>query len=414
MSDTQILAAPGNKPKRSANPLCFIVDEDFAFRQDLAKELRREDIDTVEFSNSSRFIDMIDEQNPDIVLVNLNSAAPHECVRALLALKECRYAGAVQLFGHCEPKMLDSFKTIGVDGALDMLPPLQKPIKVATIHNIIRARRLGAAAPALSSRISLKDALAKKMVRFSYQPKLDLKTALVVGAEAMARIAHPQLGLLAPDQFLKGADEEALLNLSRLALVDALRTSAHFHQLGVRLTLAINISVDNLLKLPICDLVLMHRPECTDWAGLLLEVPERQVINKIELLKARAPKLRQSGIAIGIDNVGRGSSCLNVLNHVPFAEIKIDRSLVDGCAGNPGNAKICKTLIQMAHNFGCRAAAVGISTEADFHAVARLDCDLVQGFLLGKPMNVPEIDAMIANFKGSARSADPVSQPIGA
>jgi EAL domain-containing protein (putative c-di-GMP-specific phosphodiesterase class I)/ActR/RegA family two-component response regulator len=413
MADTHVLAAPGNKPKRSASPLCFIVDEDFAFRQDLAKELRREGIDTVEFSNSSRFIDMIDEQNPDIVLVNLNNAAPHECVRALLALKECRFAGAVQLFGHCEPKMLESFKTIGVDGALEMLPPLQKPIKVATIHNVIRERRLGSA-PAPSSGISLKEALAKKMVRFSYQPKLDFKTALVVGAEAVARIAHPQLGLLTPDQFLKGADEEALLNLSRLALVDALRTSAHFHELGAGMQLAINISVDNLLKLPICDLVLMHRPECADWSGLLLEVPERQVINKIELLKARAPKLQQSGISIGVDNVGRGSSCLSVLNQIPFAEIKIDRSLVEGCASNPGNARICKTLIQMAHNFGCRAVAVGISAEADFQAMAQLDCDLAQGFLLGKPVSVPEIDALIASFRSVASSAGQAPRPIGA
>jgi hypothetical protein len=294
MTDTAVVTALNNKPRKSANPLCFIVDEDFVFRQDLAKELRRENIDTVEFSNSSRFMDMIDDQNPDIVLVNLNSAAPHECVRALLALKECRYSGAVQLFGHCEPKMLESFRTIGADGSLAMLPPLRKPIKVATIHGIIRDRGLGATSPP-SGGVSLKDALAKKMVKFFYQPKLDLKTTLMVGAEVVARIAHPQLGLLTPDQFLKGADEEALRNLSRLALVDALRASAHFHESGTGLQLAINISVDNLLGLPISDLVLMHRPECSNWAGLLVEVPERQVINKIEHLKARAPKLQQSG-----------------------------------------------------------------------------------------------------------------------
>lgn len=400
MTELQGITAPGNKPKRSANPLCFIVDEDFAFRQDLARELRREDIDTVEFSNSARFMDMIDEQNPDIVLVNLNNAAPHECVRALLALKECRYSGAVQLFGHCEQKMLESFRTIGVDGALEMLPPLQKPIKVSTIHNIIRDRGLGST-PVASGGVSLKEALAKKIIKFCYQPKLDLKTALVVGAEAVARVAHPQLGLLAPDQFLKGADEEALLNLSRLALVEALRASAHFHENGIRLQLAINIGVDNLLKLPVSDLVLMHRPECTDWAGLLLEVPERQVVSKIELLKARAPKLQQSGVSIAIDNAGRSSSCLHVLDQIAFAEIKIDRSIVKECATNSGNAKICKTLIQMAHNFGCRAVAVGISTEADFQAVARLDCDVGQGFLLGKPMSVREIDVLIASFKGA-------------
>ena len=119
MADTHLAAALNNKTRRSANPLCFIVDDDFAFRRDLAKELRRENADTVEFSNSSRFIDFVDNQNPDIVLINLHSAAPHECVRALLALKECRYSGAVQLYGHCEPKTLESFNKIGVDGSPD-------------------------------------------------------------------------------------------------------------------------------------------------------------------------------------------------------------------------------------------------------------------------------------------------------
>jgi hypothetical protein len=135
---------------------------------------------------------MIDEQNPDIVLVNVNNAAPHECVRALLTLKECRYAGAVQLFGHCEPKILESFKIIDVDGALAMLPPLQKPIKAATIQNILRDRKLGAVPSAPISGISLKDALSKRAVKFLYQPKLSLKTGLMVGAEVVARIAHPQ------------------------------------------------------------------------------------------------------------------------------------------------------------------------------------------------------------------------------
>jgi EAL domain-containing protein (putative c-di-GMP-specific phosphodiesterase class I) len=185
-------------------------------------------------------------------------------------------------------------------------------------------------------------------------------------------------------------------------LVSALRASARFHETGAGLPLAINISVDNLLELPISDLVLMHRPECHNWAGLLLEVPERQVNNKIEHLKARAPKLQQSGVSIAIDNFGRGSSCLNTLNQVAFSEIKIDRSLVEGCASNSGNAKICLTLIQMAHNFGCRAVAVGISAEADFQTVSQFDCDMGQGFLLGKPMSEQQIDALITSSKGAA------------
>lgn len=401
MANTQSAAAVSAAAGRSVNPLCFLIDEDFVFRREVAKELRRETVDVVEFSSSSRLVDMVDDQNPDIVFVNLNSAAPHECVRALLALRDCGYAGAVQLFGRCELRMLESFNTVGGDCALTMLPPLQKPIKVATIHRIILDRKLGTAAAAVGAAgtVSLSEALTKNLIKFRYQPKYDLRANTIVGAEVVARVAHPLGGLLTPDQFLKGADEDELLKLSRLAVVNAVRASAHFHEIGIALQLAINIGVDNLSALPIADLVLMHRPDRSDWPGLILEIAERQVVNKMDLLKARLSKLEQAGVSIAIDNFGRGTSCLTMLNQIPFAEIKIDRSLVDGCAADAGNANICKTLIQMAHNFGARAVAVGISNEADLHKLAEFDCDMGQGFLFGEPMSMPQIDALITDFK---------------
>ncbi len=401
MIDTQREVAINAKPGGSANPLCFLLDDDFAFRQGIAKELRRDDIDVVEFSTSARFVDMIDDQNPDIVFVNLNSAAPHECVRALLALKECDYPGAVQLFGRCEPKTLESFFTIGADCSLTMLPPIQKPIKAATIHKIISDRRLGTPAPS-SERVSLSDALAKNYVTFLYQPKFDLKANVIVGVEAMARVSHPKLGLLTPEQFLKGADDDALLKLSRLALLSALKASTQFHQAAVSLQVAINISADNLLRLPVADLALLHRPESGDWPGLLLEVTERQVVNNIEGLKARLPRLQQAGVSMAIDNFALRTSCLSALKQIPFAEIKIDRSLVQSSASNTGDANICKTLIQLAHNFGSRAVAVGISTKAELQTFSGFDCDMGQGFLFSKPTTMQQISASIANFKSRA------------
>jgi EAL domain-containing protein (putative c-di-GMP-specific phosphodiesterase class I) len=373
MSDRQPAnAAP--EPKGSA-PLCFIVDEDFGLRQEISKEMRRLAIDVVEFSNSARLFGMVDDQNPDIVVINVVGATPHETVRALLALKECRYGGAVQLFGNCEPKYLESLRQTGLDFGLCVLPPLKMPIKVATLHGIIREQKLGAAVSTRHN-TSLKEALAKDSVTFYYQPKIDLKAGIVVGAEVVARIADPQLGIVTPDQFLKGAEQETLLNLTRLAVVEALKTSAHFHKLGVALEISINITADALLQLPMADLILLHRPECSDWAGLILEIPERQIAHKMETLLARLPKLRQSGASITIDNFGRGSFNFEAISRMTFSEIKIDRSLVEGCASTATNANICKTIIQMAHNFGCRAVAVGISTEDDLPFLTRLGCDM--------------------------------------
>jgi len=397
MSLAQAAVAVQARPGKAVNPLCFLLDDDFVFRQELAKELRRDGIDVVEFSSSMRLTDMVEDQDPDIVFVNLNQAAPHECVRALLALKESGFAGAVQLFGRCDVRLLASLNTVGADCALKMLEPIQKPIKAATIQRIVMGQKLGtpAAGPA---GVFLSDAILRNMIKFFYQLKFDLRSRTMIGAEVMARAVHPEHGLLPPDQFLRGADDDSLLKLSQLALINALGSAAHFQQAGVALQLAINISVENLLRLPIVELVTKYRPE-GDWPGLLLEVPERQVINKIELLKGRAAKLQEAKVALAIDNFGRGSSSLHALKEMPFAEIKIDRSLVEGCAGDEGNGRICKSLIQMAHNFGCRAVAVGISTEADLKTLSDFDCDLGQGFLFSKPMDVQQIDALIANSK---------------
>ncbi|MGB6938181.1 MAG: EAL domain-containing protein [Xanthobacteraceae bacterium] len=199
---------------RPANSLCFIMDKDFIFRQGLAAELRRTGIDVVELSANSRLSDMVEDQNPDIVLVNVDRAVPHECVRTLLALKEPSYAGAVQLFGNTDLAALDSLNMVGADCSLTMLPPVQKPIKATTLHRIIRDLKLGSVASPSAS-ITLAEALARDLVTFLYQPKFDLKSGnLVVGAEATARVNHPKLGVLTPDRFLKGADQDDLLNLS--------------------------------------------------------------------------------------------------------------------------------------------------------------------------------------------------------
>jgi EAL domain-containing protein (putative c-di-GMP-specific phosphodiesterase class I) len=394
---------PSTFPRQPSNaaPLCFVVDEDFGLRRDLSKELRRQAIDVVEFSNSARLSGAVDDQDPDIVLINVVGTAPHESVRALLALRECRYDGSVQLFGNCEPKFLESLKVTGLDCGLRMLPPLRMPIKVAALQGIIREQKLGASA-GKNAGMSLKSALTRRTVDFLYQPKIDLKAGVVTGAEVVARIADPQFGIIAPDQFLKGAEQETLADLTRLAIINALKTSAHFHKRGVTLEISINTTADVLLQLPTAELILLHRPECPDWAGLILEIPERQIINKMEPLRARLPKLRQCGASIAIDNFGRGSFSFAAMSQMSFSEIKIDRSLVEGCANASANANICKAIIQMAHNFGCRAAAVGVSTPADLQLLTQFGCDTGQGFLLGKPMTVPQLDALIANFRSHA------------
>jgi EAL domain-containing protein (putative c-di-GMP-specific phosphodiesterase class I) len=137
-------------------------------------------------------------------------------------------------------------------------------------------------------------------------------------------------------------------------------------------------------------------------------VTETQVLNKITILREKFHELGKYGISLAIDNFGRGNSSFSLFRYLQFAEIKIDASFVQGCAMNAGNANVCKSMIQIAHNFSRRAAAVGVETGEDAQELAKLGCDFVQGYIFGKPMPDRQLVTMVnagraqsKNFIGS-------------
>ena len=229
--------------------LCFVVDPDFGYLQGFSKSLRGLGVNTVEFVNSARLGENVENHNPAIVFVNLNAADPHDCARALFSLKECKFGGRVQLFGRCDPGFLESFRKIGNDLALTMLPALQKPIDFTAVRRIVQEQKLNTELVA-SPDLSLKKAMASNWINFAYQPQVDLKKKMVVSAETFVRVSHPQHGLLPPARFLGGASEEDLTDLATLAIAHAVKTSAAFFNAGVPLKIAVNINAETLTKLP--------------------------------------------------------------------------------------------------------------------------------------------------------------------
>ncbi len=394
MTDLSATARSATPSNGQSAPLCFLVDAESDFRQDFSKLLRGLGVETVEFADSKRLVENIDNQNPDIIFINLNSASPYDCVRALMSLRESSYAGRVQLIGGCDTAFLENFRKIGIDSSLKMLPVLQKPIEHSTIRQIARNCELGGP-PVPPPKLSLAEALTNDWIEFWYQPKIDFKRVQVIGAEAIARFCHPEFGVLPPARFLSGAADDDLIELTRRALLNAINTSLTFDKLGLQLKIAINISVETLVKVPVAEMIVKHRPQHDQWPGLVFDVTERQVVNEIALLSARFHELKKHGVVLAIDDFGRGNSSFAIFKHLPCAEIKIDRSFVNGCSTNKSNLSICKTMIQMAHNFQTKAVAVGIEAFADARELIDLDCDIGQGFLLGKPMREHDFIRMI-------------------
>jgi EAL domain-containing protein (putative c-di-GMP-specific phosphodiesterase class I) len=218
-------------------------------------------------------------------------------------------------------------------------------------------------------RIAIAEALRNHWFEIWYQPKIDLKRKCLAGAEALARIRHPQLGVLPPGSFVPDVDEQSVADLAQHALIVTLCDWSEFEEAGFNLHLAINVPAGVLIKLPIPTLLNEYRPKSERWPGLIVEVTEDQIVRDIALAKQIAEQLQANGIKIAIDDFGAGYSSFSSLRELPFAELKIDRSFVLGCATDATNAALCQTAIDLAHRFGGAAVAEGIEIQADLQAL---------------------------------------------
>jgi len=256
-------------------------------------------------------------------------------------------------------------------------------------------------------RIVIAEALRNRWFEIWYQPKIDLKRKCLAGAEALARIRHPELGVLLPGSFHPEVDDESVAELAQQALVATLCDWSMFEEAGFNLHLAINVPVGVLLKLPIETLVKEFRPQSERWPGLLVEVTEDQIVRDLALAQKIASQLQVSGIKIAIDDFGAGYSSFSSLRQLPFAELKLDRSFVQGCATDATNAAICQTAIDLAHRFGSAAVADGVESQADLQALMVMGCDFGQGALVSPPMPKERFLELLRQRMSRPRGASP-------
>jgi EAL domain-containing protein (putative c-di-GMP-specific phosphodiesterase class I)/CheY-like chemotaxis protein len=376
------IAAPPLQPGLA--PLCFVVDDEASIRHFLSLVLHGSGIDTMEFADGDAMRKAVAKRAPSLVFLNI-SLDSADAIASVVALGKNCFQGAVQLMSMRGAAVLDHVKNIGLQHKLNMLPVLKKPFETDAIAKILEGLKLGLP-PSAASRIELDEALANNWIEFWYQPKIDMRKKRLAGAEAYARARHPQYGILLPGAFMPNAKEDAVAKLSELALNNALKAGLTFSNLGINLRLTVNIPVPVLVKLPIEDIVKKHQPNADKWSGLIIDVPEEQIISDLALASELTKKLERLNVRLAIDDFGRGYSSLAKLGELPFAELKLDRSFVTDCGTDKVNAPLCKTVIDLAHNFGRVAVAMGIEKASDAHALVSMGCDYGQGFLLGQPM----------------------------
>ncbi|HVZ53208.1 MAG TPA: EAL domain-containing response regulator [Pseudolabrys sp.] len=392
--------APPLAPTADA-PLCYVVDDEPSIRHFLSLVLHGSGIDTMEFADGAGLRRAAEQKSPDLVFHNI-SIESADAIESVIMLGKSGFRGSVQLMSNRGSAVLEHVKGIGAQHGLTMLPVLKKPFETDAIIKVIQELKLGAPPPQ-AARLDLDEALANKWIEFWYQPKIDLRKKQLAGAEAFARARHPVAGVVLPGAFMPGASQSSLVALSELALDNVLKAGLTFSRLGINLRLTVNMPVDALVKLPVEDIVRAHRAQADKWAGLIIDVPEEQIVTDLALASDLAAKLGRHNVRLAIDDFGRGYSSLARLGELPFSELKLDRAFVADCGTDKVNAPLCKTVIDLAHNFGRSAVAMGIEKAADAVALVTMGCDFGQGFLLGQPMPEERFLSLLRQRAGTQR-----------
>jgi EAL domain-containing protein (putative c-di-GMP-specific phosphodiesterase class I) len=374
--------------------LAFIIDEEGSIRQFVSLILQGSGVDTIEFVDGASFRSTPIARLPDMVFLNVNLEV-QDAVASIETLTKAGFTGAVQLISSRGSAVLDNVKQAGEQMKLPMLPVLKKPFETSAIQKVLSELKLGHGPAPSGVKITLAEALKNNWVEFWYQPKIDLRRKQLAGAEAFARVCHPDHGVLLPGSFMPGADDASVHTLAERALVSALQSGLNLSRFGVNLRIAINVPVKCLVTLPVDKIVREHRPSVDDWPGLMIDVTEDQIVTELKLANDLSKKLAEHHVRLAIDDFGKGYASLTKLKELPFAEMKLDRSFVVGCGTDKIHAPICKTVIDLAHSFGALAVGIGLEKASDASALVSMGCDLGQGFLFGQPMPEERFTALL-------------------
>jgi EAL domain-containing protein (putative c-di-GMP-specific phosphodiesterase class I) len=243
----------------------------------------------------------------------------------------------------------------------------------------------------------LRGAIAAEELDVHYQPKFDVADMRIRGVEALVRWHHRTRGMLPPDEFIPIAEHTGLIKpLTLLVLRKAARQCLEWNRSGLALTVAVNLSVVNLLDVELVDDVTRILEEEGLPARLLeLEVTESTVMVNPQHAIAQLRRLSAMGIRLAIDDFGTGHSSLSYLRRLPVNELKIDRAFISDLATDQHDAAIVESTIQLAHHLGLGVVAEGVEDAASLAILQELHCDQAQGFHLGRPAPAEQLLAQL-------------------
>jgi diguanylate cyclase (GGDEF)-like protein/PAS domain S-box-containing protein len=249
----------------------------------------------------------------------------------------------------------------------------------------------------------LRRAIERGELRLHYQPKIDLASSRVIGAEALVRWQHPSLGLISPARFIPVAEDSGLiLPLGEWVLQAACDQLRAWQREGIQMQVAINVSARQFLQQRnLADIVTgVMAQSGVDPQFIEIELTESAIMNP-EASISTLERMKARGIAISIDDFGTGYSSLSYLKRLPLDMLKIDQSFVRDITTDYNDAAIVRAIIGLAQSLGIKVIAEGVEDESQLSFLNQNGCNYGQGYLFGKPL-LPEVFVELVRSQASS------------
>ncbi len=251
---------------------------------------------------------------------------------------------------------------------------------------------------------ALRQAIASNTLQLFYQPKAEVKRGIVQSVEALARWYHPTYGFIPPDEFIPLAEQMGLiLPLTLWVLETAIRQCQRWRMAGQEIAIAVNLSAWSLRDVTLPDTIAaILKSYDLPPSFLRLELTEGAVMTDIHRALEVLNHLVAMGIHIAVDDFGTGYSSLAYLKRLPIDELKIDRSFVQHMATNQTDEMIVRSTVALAHHLGLQVVAEGVEDKGTWDLLARVGCDVIQGYYLSRPVPAAEFEQWLQRHNASS------------
>jgi EAL domain-containing protein (putative c-di-GMP-specific phosphodiesterase class I)/CheY-like chemotaxis protein/HPt (histidine-containing phosphotransfer) domain-containing protein len=376
----------------------LIVDDDPVARRQLTLLLSALGIhEVLTVKGAAAALTEIANGSIDLLISDLNMPCM-DGIEFLRHLADNNYRGGLIIVSGVEEQLLQTTAKMAQAKGMNLLGIIKKPVtRSALLQLLASPYGTTAASSAQHEKIvitpdDIQEGIRRNEFEIHFQPKVDAATLCVVGMECLARWQHKGQ-MIPPDVFIDMAERHGLIgSLSELVITKALIGGARLAEAGYDLTIAINLSANCLSDIRLPEFILAS-VQVTGFKAenLILEITETGVMADIATALDVMTRLRLKGFKLSIDDFGTGYSSMEQLQRIPFGELKLDKSFVQGASEKTVARAILASSIEMARKMKLSTVAEGVETQTDLDLVRGLGCDLVQGWYIAKAMPLEQL-----------------------